>query len=229
MDYSYKEDFKYLHKNPYHHKLQNYSDFVLRDHEGENYQGRWKKDFFKNYNPLILEIGCGYGHFLKDYALLNPHENIIGMDYRFKRSFELAKRLSTIESNNFGLLRAKGERIQFLFEKKELDKIFYFFADPWPKTRHKKKRLFNSLFLDHAHSILADDGKIFIKTDHDDLALHFKKVIDAHPLFDLVFETKNLYTEYPEHYLAQFQTKFEKIFLEKKIPIKAFVLQKKEN
>lgn len=228
MDKTLSADFKYTHKsrNPYHDRLEQFSDIVLRDEEAETKKGKWNAEVFKREAPLFLEIGSGYGHFMIEHCQRNPEINFVGMDYRFKRSYELARRLDrTMESCNFRYLRAKGERTSFIFEENELDGIFYFFPDPWPKARHQKKRLFKDEVLPHLHKVLKSNAPLYIKTDHDGYAQQMAEVIDKSDLFKLEFSSQDLWQEAPNHFLASFNTKFEKIFLSQNINIKAFELR----
>lgn len=225
----YEKEFKYTHKNPYHEKLEIFSDFVMRDNESENFSGKWNKEVFQREAPLCVEIGSGYGHFMMEYCENNPEVNFVGMDFRFKRSFNLATKLSKHPYKNFKYLRGRGERIQYMFEENEVDTLFYFFPDPWPKKRHNKKRLFQRPFLEQAHKVLKPEGILYIKTDHDGYAQWMIEHMDlATDLFDIELKTLNLREDHPEHFLASFATKFEKIFLQKNIPIKAFVLKNKK-
>ncbi len=220
----YQKAFEYTHKNPYHHKLAQFDEFVMRDEFSENYRGSWNKDIFKREAPLCLEIGSGYGHFMLEYTEQNPNINFVGMDFRFKRGFNLAKKLSLHPHKNFRYLRARGERIQWIFGENELNRIFYFFPDPWPKKRHHKKRLFQDPFLKAAHQVLKPGGQLLIKTDHQAYAEWIAERIDSQELFTTRLKTFDLRKEHPNHYLTSFQTKFEKIFLQKGISIKAFEL-----
>ncbi|MFT6069552.1 MAG: tRNA (guanine-N7-)-methyltransferase [Bacteriovoracaceae bacterium] len=227
LDHSFNKGFEYTHKNPYHERLAGFSDFVLRDEEAEEFQGKWNTELFKREAPLVVEIGSGYGQFMREYCQDFPEHNYVGMDYRFKRSFELAKKLKNLNLDHMKYLRAKGERLGFLFGENEIDSLLYFFPDPWPKARHKKKRLFQSHFLPIVHKALKPGGKMFIKTDHDDYANHMQEVIDGSELFDVELATKDLRSEFKDHFLCQYTTKFEKIFIKQNQPIKAFVLTKK--
>jgi tRNA (guanine-N7-)-methyltransferase len=226
-----EKDFKYTHKNPYHDKLTEFDDFVLRDLDTETYQGHWNQKVFDREAPLCVEVGCGYGHFMVDYCEKNPDINFVGMDFRFKRSYNLARKLSKIENHNFRYLRARGERVDYMFGEGEVDRLFYFFPDPWPKKRHHKKRLFQEPFIRSVHKVLRPGGTLYVKTDHAGYAEWMDERIQSpltKELFDIELTTFNLREEFPDHYLSSFQTKFEKIFIKQNIPIKAFVLKAKK-
>lgn len=225
----YKEEFSYRHRNPYHDKLQIFDSFVLRDNEGEENSSKWNEKYFKNNNPIEIEIGSGYGHFMLAYTENNPDKNFIGMDYRFKRSFSLAKKLKLHPHQNFCYLRARGERVEFLFGENEVSTIYYFFPDPWPKQRHHKKRLFQAPFLKAAQKVLKTGGKIILKTDHDEyfewMVKKFHEYNDQNQ-FTLEFQSYDLHqSEDAPVVLTKYKTKFEKIFLAKNIKIKAMVLK----
>jgi tRNA (guanine-N7-)-methyltransferase len=223
-NFCYRSDFKYTHDNPYHDKLAVFDSFVLRDEAAESNVGKWK-DQFGNSKPLEVEIGTGYGEFMMDYCQKYPEINFIGLDHRFKRSFSVAQKLNKLEHKNFRYLRARGERIEFMFEENEVQSLFYFFPDPWPKNRHHKKRLFQKPFLNAAHKVLKPGGTLFIKTDHDGYYEWMLDHLADEKRFTIELQSRNLREEYPEHFLAQFTTKFEKIFLSQGTLIKALVLK----
>jgi tRNA (guanine-N7-)-methyltransferase len=224
-DRAFTNEFEYSHDNPYHNRLEDFNEFVLRDTEGESFQGKWNKDVFKRDGELAVEIGSGYGQFMIEYTQQYKNVNFIGIDHRFKRSFTLAKKLATLENKSFRYLRARGERLSHLFNENELDKVFYFFPDPWPKARHNKKRLFQETFLNMAHNVLKNKGQILIKTDHDEYFDWMVDVAQKDNRFNCLFKSYDLREENPEHFLASFITKFERIFLDKGIKIKAMVLE----
>lgn len=221
-------EFKYKHRNPYHHKLSDFDEFVIRDNETEVHQNKWNDEIFDRVAPLYLEVGSGYGHFMLEFCEQYPEVNYLGMDFRFKRSFNLARKLQKHPHQNFRFLRARGERIDYIFGDSELDGIFYFFPDPWPKRRHNKKRLFQEPFLKAAHKVLKPGGKLFIKTDHLEYAYWMEERIDQNEDFTCTLKTFDLHEHFPEHFLAKHITKFEKIFLSQGTPIKAFILENKK-
>lgn len=221
----YRPDFKYTHANPYHDKLDVFDSFVLRDEEAETNVGKWNEHIFKNAQPIEVEIGTGYGEFMMEYSQQNPHVNFIGLDHRFKRSFSVAKKLDRLEHKNFRYLRARGERLEYMFAENEVQSVFYFFPDPWPKKRHNKKRLFQKPFLDACHKILKNNGTLFIKTDHDGYFEWMLEYLKDETRFEILLQSKDLRNEFPEHFLSLFTTKFEKIFLSQGTLIKSIVLR----
>ena len=225
MDRTFQKEWRYRHgNNPYHDKLARFGDVVLRDQEAELFSGRWCSEVFRRpLMPLYLEIGSGYGDFMRDFCRYNPNVNFVGLDYRFKRSYNLVKRLDGV---NWRYLRARGERVSFMFAPGELNGIFYFFPDPWPKRRHQKRRLFGDYFLKELSKILASGGRLYIKTDHDDYARWMEDVVRRQSQFFLELSSYNVRKEYPHHFLAQYMTKFEKIFTVQNKAIKGFVLRK---
>ena len=225
MDVTFKKDWCYRHgENPYHDKLAGFGNVVLRDQEAESFAGRWSSEVFRRPgNPLYLEIGSGYGHFMREFCRENSHVNFVGLDYRFKRSYNLVKNL---EGVNWRYLRARGERVSFMFAFGELDGIFYFFPDPWPKRRHQKRRLFGDYFLGELAKILASGGKLYVKTDHDGYAQWMEEVVGRQSLFAVELVSHNLREEHPSHFLCRYVTKFEKIFVAQNKAIKGFVLRK---
>jgi tRNA (guanine-N7-)-methyltransferase len=225
-NFCYKAEFKYTHDNPYHDKLEIFDSFVLRDEVAETHAGQWSS-LFQNNHPIEVEIGTGYGEFMLEYCQKFKNINFIGLDHRFKRSFSLAKKLSVIDTKNFRYLRARGERIEFMFAPDEVSSVFYFFPDPWPKNRHHKKRLFQKPFLNACHKILKPGGHLYIKTDHDSYFEWMLEHLKDESRFEIKLLSRDLRNEFPDHFLSQFTTKFEKIFLSQGTLIKSLVLMKK--
>ena len=226
MDITFQKEWHYRHgENPYHDKLAGFGSVVLRDRESESFAGRWRSEVFQRpTHPLYLEIGSGYGHFMREFCRDHPGVNFVGLDYRFKRSYNLVKKL---QGDNWRYLRARGERVAFMFAPEEVDGIFYFFPDPWPKRRHQKRRLFGDYFLKELGKILACGGKLYVKTDHDGYARWMHEVIEGQSLFSPELVSYNLRDEYPAHFLSRYMTKFEKIFVAQNKAIKGFVLRKR--
>jgi tRNA (guanine-N7-)-methyltransferase len=97
-------------------------------------KGAWKENFFKNGNPLVLELGCGRGEYTLSLARKHPDTNFIGVDIKGARLWRGAK--SALEENltNTAFLRIHIDQIHYYFGPEEVDEIWITFPDPQPQT-----------------------------------------------------------------------------------------------
>ncbi|VHA81185.1 tRNA (guanosine(46)-N7)-methyltransferase TrmB [Streptococcus pyogenes] len=131
----------------------------------EDAKGRWH-DVFGNDRPIHIEVGSGKGGFITGMALKNPDINYIGIDIQLSvLSYALDKVLAS-EVPNVKLLRVDGSSLTNYFEDGEVDMMYLNFSDPWPKTKHEKRRLTCKDFLDTYKRILPEHGEIHFKTDN---------------------------------------------------------------
>ncbi len=131
----------------------------------EDAKGRWH-DVFGNDRPIHIEVGSGKGGFITGMALKNPDINYIGIDIQLSvLSYALDKVLAS-EVSNVKLLRVDGSSLTNYFEVGEVDMMYLNFSDPWPKTKHEKRRLTYKDFLDTYKRILPEHGEIHFKTDN---------------------------------------------------------------
>ncbi|VHD61397.1 tRNA (guanine-N(7)-)-methyltransferase [Streptococcus pyogenes] len=134
----------------------------------EDVKGRWH-DVFGNDRPIHIEVGSGKGGFITGMALKNPDINYIGIDIQLSvLSYALDKVLAS-EVPNVKLLRVDGSSLTNYFEDGEVDMMYLNFSDPWPKTKHEKRRLTYKDFLDTYKRILPEHGEIHFKTDNQGL------------------------------------------------------------
>lgn len=172
-------------------------------------KGRWK-DIFKNDNPIQIEIGMGKGQFLMQLAKEHPDINYVGIE---RYSSVLLRALQKMESEpleNIRFLCIDASTITEIFEKREVDKIYLNFSDPWPKDRHAKRRLTSRQFFSRYDEILKPDGVVEFKTDNDDLFVFSLEEVEAAGwtlaahTFDLhhdeVLNKGNIMTEYEEKF-----------------------------
>lgn len=127
--------------------------------------GKWKEEF-NNENPLHLEIGMGKGNFIINMAKAFPNINFIGME---RNKTILAKAIKKIEKegiNNIRVMSSDAQQLKEIFNVKELDKIYLNFSDPWPKSKHYKRRLTYRDYLDLYDYVLKDNSIIEFKTDN---------------------------------------------------------------
>ena len=130
-------------------------------------KGKWKKEYFKNENPIILELGCGKGEYSVNMAKSFPDKNFIGIDIKGARFWFGAKEAYASEIKNVAFLRTQIELIEYFFDTDEVDEIWITFPDPQIKYKRTKHRLTNPEFLNRYKKILKDDGIIHLKTDSE--------------------------------------------------------------
>ena len=143
--------------------LANHPQYVILEPEAA--KGKWH-ELFGNDNPVHIEVGSGKGAFITGMAQQNPDINYIGIDIQLSvLSYALDKVLAS-GAENVKLLRVDGSSLTNYFEDGEVDMMYLNFSDPWPKSRHEKRRLTHKTFLDTYKQILPKNGEIHFKTDN---------------------------------------------------------------
>lgn len=156
-----------------------------------NMQGAWK-DFFKNKNPVILELACGKGEYTVGMARLYPGKNFIGVDIKGNRLWAGAKFAVNNKMMNVAFLRTQIDKISEYFNKNEIDEIWITFPDPHLRKSKARKRLTHPKFLRLYKQFLKPDGLVHLKTDSPDLYNFTKTVIDLYGL-EIVTDHTDLY------------------------------------
>ena len=131
--------------------------------DGFALQGHWNQDFFKNPNPIILELGCGRGEYTVGLARRYPDKNFIGVDIKGARMWHGAETALREGLPNVGFLRTSIEFIHSFFSAGEVSEIWLTFSDP--QMKKATKRLSSTYFLERYRKFLTDGGLIHLKTD----------------------------------------------------------------
>ena len=130
-------------------------------------KGNWNRDFFKNENPIVLELGCGKGEYSLNLAAMFPEKNFLGIDIKGARFWRGAKTALAEKINNVGFLRTQIELVDFIFDENEIDEIWITFPDPQIKYKRTKHRMTNPDFLNKYKKILKPNGMVHLKTDSE--------------------------------------------------------------
>ena len=130
-------------------------------------KGKWNTDFFKNNNPIVLELGCGKGEYSIGLAEKFPNKNFIGIDIKGARFWRGAKTAVENGLSNVAFLRTQIELIQHCFVENEVDEIWITFPDPQIKYKRTKHRMTNSEFFQNYKKILKPNGLMHLKTDSE--------------------------------------------------------------
>ena len=196
----------------------------------EELRGKWKS-LFKNPDlPLNLELGCGKGQFISKLASENLDQNYIAIDLvdamlgLAKRNVEEVYKEKNIIPENVILTRFDIDRILLILsEEDKIDRIYINFCNPWPKGKHRKKRLTHTRQLEKYKTFLKEDGEIYFKTDDDDLFISSLNYFEEAG-FEIIKKTYDLHSQADFWY--NIETEHEKMFSEQGIKIKALVARR---
>jgi tRNA (guanine-N7-)-methyltransferase len=179
-------------------------------------KGSWHSDYFKNSNPIVLELGCGKGEYTIGLSENNHSKNYIGVDIKGNRIWVGAKYAIENNLNNVAFLRTRIDFIEHCFLENEIDEIWITFPDPQPQSTRKRSRLTNPLFLNRYKKILKKGGLIHLKTDSTSLYEYTLQVIEENKNL-IIWQTDNLYQNCPDNRqeLIQIKTHYEKLFTDK--------------
>lgn len=185
-------------------------EYVEHNH---SLKGKWKSQFFKNNNPIVLELGCGKGEYSVGLAKIFPNKNFIGVDIKGARIWRGAKTSDQEKLTNIGFLRTRIELINSFFSEKEADEIWITFPDPQMKKRRAKKRLTSSGFLGFYQKLLKNNGIVHLKTDSRFLYEYTNAVVKLNNL-KVIKNTANLYAENWTDEILLIQTHYEKLHID---------------
>lgn len=179
-------------------------------------KGNWHNLFGKK-QPVYLELGCGKGSFIAEIASKNLDKNFIAVDIKSevlalaKRNVEWQYSALNRPIDNLFLTAQNIERIDdILSESDVISQIYINFCNPWPKPRHKKRRLTHPRQLEKYKKFLAPGGEIYFKTDDDGLfyesITYFKE-----SGFEIIYVTEDLLNS---GFDGNISTEHEKMFCE---------------
>ena len=183
--------------------------FPPEDHE---LKGNWKRIFFKNNNPIVLELGCGRGEYAINLALKFPEKNFIGIDWKGARLWRGAKTAFEEKMLNVAFLRIQIQNIYAFFGMKEVDEIWITFPDPQLVKSNEKKRLTSIRFLNLYRMIMTEDGIINLKTDSREFYDYSHEVVSGEKL-DVLQATNDLYSNFRDDDVLSIKTTYEKLWL----------------
>ena len=182
-------------------------------------KGKWNSDFFKNDNPIVLELGCGKGEYSVGLAERFPEKNFIGIDIKGARFWRGAKTAVESGMNNVAFVRTQIELIKHIFAENEVSEIWITFPDPQIKYKRTKHRMTNAEFLERYKKILKPSGLIHLKTDSE--FMHGYTLGLLHGLgHEVIYANHNIYkNEGAPAEVTGIQTFYESQYLEVNKPI----------
>ena len=195
--------------------FENVHEFLFTERKTDfKLKGKWNSEYFKNENPIVLELGCGKGEYSIGLAEKYPNKNFIGVDIKGARIWRGSKNAQEKNLHNVAFLRTQIEFIEGCFAKNEMSEIWITFPDPQPNK--EKKRLTHPIFLSRYKNILQPNGVVHLKTDSAELYEFTLEVITENKI-TLLDSTNDLNcnSEPAREEVKSIKTHYEKLFTAK--------------
>ena len=203
-------------------------DFFVKN--PEEHAGNWRKAFQKD-QPLVLEIGCGKGGFAGQFALQNPDKNIIALDIKIdmlgvgrRTIVKLFEAAGKEDVDNLLLVNYNVEQLDKIITADDaITRLYINFCNPWPRAKHKKRRLTYYKKLEMYKTFLQPDAEIRFKTDDDEL---FEESLEyfAQTGYEITYLTRDLHQS---GFADNIVTEHERMFTEEGKTIKFLIAKQK--
>ena len=201
------------------HLYSNVLEVDYKDIKQENHplRGKWNTDFFKNNNPIVLELGCGKGEYTTSLAELYPSKNYLGIDIKGNRMWDGATYALKNNLQNVGFLRTHIELISQFFAPNEVSEIWLTFPDP--QLLKTRKRLTSTRFINYYRKFLSKTGIIHLKTDSNFMYQYTLAMAKTNN-FKIVANNNNIYSEVEIDATLQIRTYYEQQWINRGLKIK---------
>lgn len=128
-------------------------------------------NLFPTGRPLALEIGCGTGSFVAELATANPETNFLAIDIYNKGCYKTCNKLELLGLDNVRVMRIEARYLlKHYIARESLAAVYINCPDPWPKKRHRNRRLVNLTFMEMLLHFLRPDADFYFSTDFTDYA-----------------------------------------------------------
>ncbi len=194
-------------------RLEACGNIVIKDLRVE---GSTAQALFGNNNPIRIEIGCGKGDFIVGTAAKEPDVNFLAIEKVSDVLVIAAEKVKNSGLSNVRVCCVDAKELEEIFAEGSIDRIYLNFSDPWPKSRHEKRRLTYRTFLAIYKKILKKDGAIHFKTDNRGL---FDFSLEEFKEFGMRMEKLTFDLHNSEYMEGNVMTEYEKRFSEMGFPI----------
>ncbi len=194
-------------------RLEACGKIVIKDLRAE---GNTSQQLFGNDNPIRIEIGCGKGDFIVGTAAKEPDVNFLAVEKVSDVLMLAAEKVKKSELTNIRVCCVDAKELAEIFPEDSIDRIYLNFSDPWPKSRHEKRRLTYRTFLEIYKKILKPDGAVYFKTDNRGL---FDFSLEEFKEFGMSLEKLTFDLHNSEYMEGNVMTEYERRFSGMGVPI----------
>ncbi|HEY5919090.1 MAG TPA: tRNA (guanosine(46)-N7)-methyltransferase TrmB [Chryseolinea sp.] len=186
----------------------------------DSIKGKWRSSYFRNDNPITLELACGRGEYSVNLATRFPEKNFIGVDIKGERIWKGSTLALENQLTNVAFLRTPILLIENFFEPGEVDEVWITFPDPRPRKRDIKRRLTSPRYMDIYKKLVKQGSYIRLKTDNSQLYSYtLEETQQRNDIDDLQF-TDDLYSSDLRIECFDIRTRYEEMFAAKGEKIK---------
>ncbi|MEJ0033623.1 MAG: tRNA (guanosine(46)-N7)-methyltransferase TrmB [Bacteroidota bacterium] len=175
-------------------------------------KGNWNSLFFKNEQPITIELACGRGEYSVGLAGRFPERNFIGVDMKGDRLWKGSTLAVDQSLANVGFLRTQIVDLEVFFLPGEVDEIWLTFPDPRPKKRDVKRRLTSPRFMDLFKKLLKPGSYFRLKTDNTELFDYTLDQLNMRSDIEDFRHTYDLYNSELREECFDIKTRYEEIF-----------------
>lgn len=204
------------------------ADWAFDEEDAPAFKGLWREKVFeaRENSFLNLEIGPGNGRYFSNLCRNYPEQNFLTVELKYKPLIQTVRRLKKKELTNGRGLRYNAVLLDHLFKNLELNNIYIYFPDPWPKKSQKKHRLLTENFAEKTYKLQRSGSFLEIKTDDQNYLLEAKKMFKKTG-YVLRKYTRDLHQN-SKRDPAFFQklSQFELLFVKKNTPVGFLSLEK---
>jgi tRNA (guanine-N7-)-methyltransferase len=183
-------------------------------------KGNWNELYFRNNQPITIELACGRGEYSVGLAVRFPERNFIGIDMKGDRLWKGSTLALDQSLTNVGFLRTQILDLESFFKAGEVDEIWLTFPDPRPRKRDVKRRLTSPRFMDLYKKLLKPGQYFRLKTDNTPLFDYTLEQLGMRNDLDDFKYTRDLYDSDLREECFDIKTRYEEMFAAKGEKIK---------
>lgn len=181
---------------------------------------RVEEIFAEPERPFHVDLGAGYGSFLLQMARKHPDQNFLAVEREGDRVDLICRKAVKAGVENLKALHLESRyTVEYLLPAGGVDVLHVLFPDPWPKTRHHKRRIINAEFREAALRVLKPGGELRFATDHEGYFHDAREILTDTQNFSPSPWPAESDPEYPT-------TDFQRIWTEKGKPLHFLALQR---
>ena len=124
-----------------------------------------------------IEIGCGNGHFISAYGARHPERLLVGVDIKAGRCGKALHKINRLGLSNTHIACCRAEEVVNGLAESSVDGFHFYFPDPWPKNKHRRRRFLRMANLQLLQRSLKPGGDLHFVTDFFDYFLHTKIIL----------------------------------------------------